>query len=176
MTASLRTLYGVQVATTQYDRLKALTDLLVGESDHREYIDQARRRCVSIALNAAERARTVTRNSEQGPPNPPPAQAVPSFLRGSRVFEPTSHIICVELKNGSGIFRRAALTAEQMAQTEFRLMELKHTGEIKGYLLAGANDCTFPELLAWLSELAFHPQQSELLSIEQDTLFSRDLA
>jgi hypothetical protein len=98
------------------------------------------------------------------------------FLRGSHVFAPTNHIICVELNNGSGIFRRSALTAEQMAQTESRLMELQHTGEIKGYMLAGANECSFPELLAWLSELAFHPQQPELLSLGQDTLFSREAA
>lgn len=63
------------------------------------------------------------------------------------------------------------MTAAQMAETEAKLMELQHTGEIRSYLLAAANDASFPELLTWLNDLAFHPEQGELINIEQNTLF-----
>jgi len=98
--------------------------------------------------------------------------AAPAFLRGSRQLAPCSHIVEVETRNGSRIFRRVSLTAGQMAQVEAQLMELQHTGEIRSYLLAGANDATFPELTAWLHDIGTHAQQSPLLDISQDTLFS----
>lgn len=53
-----RMLYGVRVPAEKYDKIKTLTEILVGESDHREYLSDARRRCVLIALQALEKART----------------------------------------------------------------------------------------------------------------------
>lgn len=99
--------------------------------------------------------------------------AAPSFLRGSLGwrFSPAVHIVEIETRSGARIFRRVSLTADQMASTEARLMELQHTGEIKSYLLAGANDCSYPELAAWLEELGKPAQQSELINIQVGTLF-----
>ncbi len=94
------------------------------------------------------------------------------FLRGSRVLAPANHIVEVETRNGSRIFRRVSLTAEQMAAVESCLMELQHTGEIRSYLLAAANDATYTELLSWLSDIGMPAQQGELINISQDTLFS----
>lgn len=97
--------------------------------------------------------------------------ATPSFFRGSRQLAPAVHIVQVETRNGSKIFRRVSLTAEQMAAVESRLMELQHTLEIRSYLLAAANDTTFPELMKWLEDIGTPAQQGELISIEQNTLF-----
>jgi hypothetical protein len=85
---------------------------------------------------------------------------------------PAVHIVEVETRNGSKIFRRVSLTCEQMAQVESCLMELQHTGEIRSYLLAAANDTNFSELLKWLSDIGTPAQQGELINIEQNTLFS----
>ncbi len=95
-----------------------------------------------------------------------------SFLRGSRQLSPVSHIVQVETANGSKIFRRVSLNCEQMAAIESKLMQLQHDGEINSYLLAAANDATFPELTAWLDEIGKPAHQGELISIEQNTLFS----
>lgn len=95
-----------------------------------------------------------------------------SFLRGSQQLAPAVHIVQVETRNSSKIFRRVSLTAEQMAAVESRLMELQHTGEIRSYLLAAANDTTVPELMKWLEDIGTPAQQGELISIEQNTLFS----
>lgn len=94
------------------------------------------------------------------------------FLRGARQLEPCSHIVKVVTRNGSEIFRRCSLTAGQMSAIESRLMELQHVGEIRSYLLASANDATFPELTQWLYDLAIHPAQPELLNVQVGTLFS----
>lgn len=98
--------------------------------------------------------------------------AAPSFLRGSRQLAPAVHIVQVETRNGAKIFRRVSLTAEQMAAIEARLMELQHTGEIKSYLLAGANDSSFPELMGWLEDIGHKSEQGELINIQVGTLFS----
>ena len=58
--------------------------------------------------------------------------AAPSFLRGSRLLAPVSHIVEVETRNGAKIFRRVSLSAEQMAAVERQLMQLQHDGEVKG--------------------------------------------
>lgn len=99
------------------------------------------------------------------------AQPIP-FLRGSRLLAPAVHIVQVETQHGSKIFRRVSLTADQMAAVESRLMELQHTGEIRSYLLAAANDTNFPDLMKWLGEIGNPAQQGQLISIEQNTLFS----
>lgn len=95
-----------------------------------------------------------------------------SFLRGSLQFVPAVHIVQVETRNGSRIFRRVSLTAQQMAEIESLLMKLQHAGEIRSYLFGWANDATFPELAAWLEEIGKPAQQSELIDISQNTLFS----
>jgi hypothetical protein len=52
------TLYGSRVPPDKYSRIKSMTDILVGESDHREHIDAARRRCILIAIEALKLAAT----------------------------------------------------------------------------------------------------------------------
>lgn len=94
------------------------------------------------------------------------------FLRGSRVLEPITHIIVITLKTGGQLFRRCSLTAAQMRCAELNLMELQHRGEIRGYLITAAEDVTFERLLQWLHDLEYHPEQTELISIEQNTLFA----
>ncbi len=56
-----RRLYHVTVPASKYDLIKSITDLLVGESTHREYLDIARERCTRIALAAVVEAGTKIR-------------------------------------------------------------------------------------------------------------------
>jgi hypothetical protein len=100
------------------------------------------------------------------------AASVVPFLRGSRLMAPAVHIVQVETRNGAKIFRRVSMTCEQMAAAEARLMELQHTGEIRSYLLAAANDSTFPELMAWLEDIGHKSEQGELINIQVGTLFA----
>jgi hypothetical protein len=51
-----RHLYGTKVPAIHYAILKAITDALVGQTTHREYLVDARRRCARLALAAWKRA------------------------------------------------------------------------------------------------------------------------
>jgi len=94
------------------------------------------------------------------------------FLRGSRVLAPVNHIVAVTLANGAQHYRRVAMNAEQMRFAELKLMELQHAGEIRGYIISSACDCSFGDLVGFLGELGTHAQQQELLNVQQDTLFA----
>jgi hypothetical protein len=101
-----------------------------------------------------------------------PFQAKPEpFFRGSRPINPVNHIVIVETRNGAKLLRRTALTADQMAQVEVRLMEQKHQGQIRDYTFTAAEDCGFPDLLAWVESFGESAEQQQLLSVEQDSLF-----
>jgi hypothetical protein len=51
-------LYGIQVLTEHFTEIKTIADELVGHTDHREFVKDARRRCAAIASLAWEEART----------------------------------------------------------------------------------------------------------------------
>ena len=95
-----------------------------------------------------------------------------NFYRGARVLSPCNHIVAVTLANGAQHYRRVSMTAEQMRVAELKLMELQHSGEIRGYIISAACDCAFGDLLAFLGDLGTHAQQGELIDIQQNTLFS----
>jgi hypothetical protein len=61
--ASLRSLYGVRVPAEHFAALKTITDLLIGQSDTREYITDARQRCAEIALRAWNESKTPPRSA-----------------------------------------------------------------------------------------------------------------
>jgi hypothetical protein len=95
-----------------------------------------------------------------------------TFYRGERVLAPVNHIVAVTLANGAQHYRRVAMNAEQMREAELKLMKLQHTGEIRGYIISSACDCSFGELLGFLGELGTRAQQQELLNVQQNTLFA----
>jgi len=61
-----RTLYGVHVPAEHFDHIRQITDLLVGATDHREYIKDGRRRCAEIALPAWNESKTPPRGTTPG--------------------------------------------------------------------------------------------------------------
>lgn len=95
-----------------------------------------------------------------------------SYLRGSRVLQPANHIIAVTLANGAQHYRRVSMTAEQMRVAELKLMELQHAGEIRGYIISAACECSFGDLLQFLADLRNTAQQPELLNVQTGTLFA----
>lgn len=94
-----------------------------------------------------------------------------TFLRGSLVLQPASHVVIVQTVNGGQHLRRVSLTLEQMASLEAALMRLKHDANIRDYIITAAEHCNFTELLAWVGKFAEPAEQGELLNIQVNTLF-----
>ena len=172
-----RTLYGIRVPADQYVRLKEITDALVGQSDHREYINDARRRCVLIALDAMGKSQTASRaeatkeTSTTGEPTPA------SFLRGSRLFQPTNHIVTVVSRDKvTRHLRRVALTLAQIAELKAVLFDRVAAGDIASFEIDAAEDVTASQVIEWAASFAKDAQQSNLLDISQNPMCGGDVA
>lgn len=64
---NLCSLYGVRVPLVHFEQIKRIADVLVGNTDTREYVKDARRRCVLIACRAWAQSRTPRRKVRSVP-------------------------------------------------------------------------------------------------------------
>lgn len=95
------------------------------------------------------------------------------FLRSTFRHEATNHIITVVSRDGiTRHLRRVALTLVQIAELKAVLYDRVHAGDIASFEIDAAEDTTAAQVIAWAASFADRSEQSSLLDISQDTLFS----
>jgi hypothetical protein len=94
------------------------------------------------------------------------------FMRGQLRLSPVNHVVLLEGAKGHWFAIRVSLTADLMHTLEGRLMCMQKVGRIRSWFITSAEASSFPNLLTWLKNFDQSPEQQQLLSIEQNTLFA----
>lgn len=95
------------------------------------------------------------------------------FLRRQFRHEATNHIVTVVSRDGiTRHLRRVALTLVQIAELKAILFDRVHAGDIASFEIDAAEDCTSFSVMQWAASFALDGQQTNLIDISQNTLFS----